>query len=405
MLSDGFLVHVGRKDLMVKIRGFRVEISEVERTLLSHPQISEAAVAVWEREPEDKSLVAYVVAKDKVGLDVEELRKFLASKLSDYMIPGVFMFIDALPIANGKLDRRALPKPGYGRPQMKLAYVAASNPSEQELVDIWQDVLTIHPIMAAKQAATIDHITGGRFALNVVTGWHRSEIEMFGAPLLDHEVRYGLAVEWLEVIKRLWTEDDEFDFDGKYFQIKKGYLAPKPVQRPFPAVMNAGSSETGRHYAAKYCDVAFVNINRGDLDASKAVIAGYRKLAREEYGRDLQIWGHGYLVQGETEQEAKDYFDEYVHQKGDWVAATNLVETMGLNTPRPPELLKALKMHFIGGWGGYPLIGSKEQIVDGFARLSHIGLDGVVVSWPRYIDDMRWFQREIHPLLQQAGLR
>ena len=63
----------------------------------SHPQISEAAIAVWEREPEDKSLVAYIVAKDKVGLDVEELRKFLELKLSDYMIPGVFMFIDSLP--------------------------------------------------------------------------------------------------------------------------------------------------------------------------------------------------------------------------------------------------------------------------------------------------------------------
>jgi alkanesulfonate monooxygenase SsuD/methylene tetrahydromethanopterin reductase-like flavin-dependent oxidoreductase (luciferase family) len=267
-------------------------------------------------------------------------------------------------------------------------------------------VSTIHPVMAAKQAATIDHITGGRFALNVVTGWHRTEIEMFGMPLLDHEVRYDLSVEWLAVIKRLWTEEDEFDFDGKYFQIKKGYLEPKPIQRPFPAVMNAGFSETGRHYAAKYCDVAFVNVNRGgDFDASKALIAGYRKLAREEYGRDLQIWGHCYVVQGETEQEAKDYFDEYVHQKGDWEAATNLIETMGLNTPRPPDMLKAMKMHFIGGWGGFPLIGSDEQIVDGFARLSRMGLDGVVMSCPRYISDMRRFQTKVHPLMQQAGLR
>jgi dimethylsulfone monooxygenase len=266
-------------------------------------------------------------------------------------------------------------------------------------------VLTIHPIMAAKQATTIDHITGGRFALNIVTGWHRSEIEMFGVPLLDHDSRYELSVEWLEVVKRLWTEDEEFDFDGKYFQIKKAYLAPKPVQKPFPAVMNAGHSETGRRYAAKYCDMAFVNINRDDFDTSKAVIAGYRKLAREEYGRELQIWASSYIVQGETEKEARDYFDEYVHQKGDWVAATNLVETLGLTGSRPPEMLRAMKMHFIGGWGGYPLIGSREQIVDGFELLSTMGLDGVVLSWPRYIDDMRWFQREIHPLMQQAGLR
>jgi acyl carrier protein len=123
-----------------------VEISEVERTLLSHPQISEAAVAVWEREPEDKSLVAYVVAKDKVGLDVEELRKFLASKLSDNMIPGVFMFMDSLPFVNGKLDRKALPKPGNVRPQLTQAYVPPSNPTEQRLVRVWEEVLAVHPI-------------------------------------------------------------------------------------------------------------------------------------------------------------------------------------------------------------------------------------------------------------------
>jgi alkanesulfonate monooxygenase SsuD/methylene tetrahydromethanopterin reductase-like flavin-dependent oxidoreductase (luciferase family) len=266
-------------------------------------------------------------------------------------------------------------------------------------------VLTIHPIMAAKQAATIDHITGGRFALNIVTGWHRAEIEMFGIPLLDHEVRYELSVEWLDVVKRLWIEEDEFDYDGKYFQLKKAFLAPKPIQKPFPAVMNAGHSETGRRYAAKYCDMAFVNINRDDAEASKAVISAYRKLARDEYGRELQVWASSYVVQGETEQEARDYFDEYVHQKGDWVAATNLVESLGLTGSRSPEMLNAMKAHFIGGWGGYPLIGSREQIVNGFERLSAMGLDGVVLSWPRYIEDMRWFQREIHPLMKQAGLR
>ena len=266
-------------------------------------------------------------------------------------------------------------------------------------------VLTVHPLMAAKQATTIDHITRGRFALNVVTGWHRPEMEMFGAPLLDHDVRYGLAVEWLEVIKRLWTAEEEFDHEGKHFKITKGYLKPKPIQRPFPPVMNAGSSETGRHYAAKYCDIAFVNTNRGDFDSRKALVDNYRRLAREEYGRELQIWSHAYIVQGETEKEAQEYFDEYVHQKGDWEAATNLIETMGLNTPRPPEQLKAMKMHFIAGWGGYPLVGTREQIVDGLATMSRFGLDGVVVSWPRYIEDMQQFQRTTLPLLQQAGLR
>ncbi len=267
-------------------------------------------------------------------------------------------------------------------------------------------VLTVHPIMAAKQATTIDHITGGRFALNVVTGWHRPEMEMFGAEMLDHDDRYALAVEWLEIIQRLWTAEEEFDYDGKHFKVAKGYLEPKPLQKPFPPVMNAGSSETGRDYAAKYCDIAFVNTNRGNFESNKALIESYRKHARQEYGRELQIWSTSYIVQGETEQEAKDYLDEYIHRKGDWEAATNLIETMGLNSQgRSPELLRSMKTHFIGGWGGYPLVGTKEQVVDGLTMLSNLGLDGVVVSWPRYIEDMRNFQRVTLPLLKQAGLR
>ena len=68
--------------------------------------------------------------------------------------------------------------------------------------------------MAAKQATTIDHVTGGRFALNIVTGWNRPEIEMFGSPMMEHNDRYECAAEWLHIIKQLWTRDEPFDFEG-----------------------------------------------------------------------------------------------------------------------------------------------------------------------------------------------
>src|ERR1700688_801203 len=89
---------------------------------------------------------------------------------------------------------------------------------------------TVHPIMAAKQCTTIDHITGGRFTLNVVTGWHKPEIEMFGIPLLEHDKRYDMAAEWIEIIKRLWTSEGEFDFDGKFYNVKGAIMAPKPLR-------------------------------------------------------------------------------------------------------------------------------------------------------------------------------
>ena len=159
--------------------------------------------------------------------------------------------------------------------------------------------------MAAKQATTIDHVTGGRFALNIVTGWNRPEIEMFGSPLMEHNDRYDCAVEWLDIMKQLWTREEPFDFEGSFYKIKKGYLQPKPIQRPFPAVMNAGGSDRGQHFAAKHCDMVYVVFGSHDFDDCKAKVDAYRELARKEYGREIQVWSYAYVVQGETEKEAQ----------------------------------------------------------------------------------------------------
>ncbi|MGH7033759.1 MAG: LLM class flavin-dependent oxidoreductase, partial [Stellaceae bacterium] len=117
-------------------------------------------------------------------------------------------------------------------------------------------VPTVHPVMAAKQAATVDHISGGRFALNIVCGWFAPELEMFGASIMEHDTRYDYAAEWIEIIKLLWTREEEFDYEGRFLRVTKGFSMPKPVQKPFPPLMNAGSSGKGQHFAAKYADMA-----------------------------------------------------------------------------------------------------------------------------------------------------
>lgn len=265
---------------------------------------------------------------------------------------------------------------------------------------------TIHPVMAAKQGVTIDHITGGRFALNIVAGWYAAEMEMFGVPLLDHDSRYEMAAEWIEIVRRLWTEEREFDYDGRYYQIKKGYMQPKPLQKPFPVLMNAGGSEKGRHYAARYCDLAFVALGTDDPSGAASKIRSYRELARKDYARDINIWSYAYVVQADTQREAEQYFDYCVNRCGDWEAAKNLAGILGMNErTMSPDDLSAAMAHLIAGWGGYPLIGTKEAIVEGLLKLSRMGLDGVLLSWPRYIDDMRRFQQETLPLLKQSGLR
>jgi dimethylsulfone monooxygenase len=267
-------------------------------------------------------------------------------------------------------------------------------------------VPTMHPVMAAKQGATIDHISGGRFTLNVVTGWYRPEIEMFGAPLMEHDTRYDMAVEWIEIIKRLWTSEKEFDFEGKFYKVKGAILAPKPIQKPYPAVMSAGVSPKGRQFAAHHADVNFVNLDAHDFDGIRARVAASRKTAWDECKREIQVWTNAYIFQGETEAEARAFYKECVFDKGDWEGVENLVNTMGLNSLSiPAPILQTLKEHFIAGWAGYPLIGTKAQVVDGLAMLQRAGFDGIVLTWPRYIEGMRQFKDETFPLVQQAGLR
>jgi alkanesulfonate monooxygenase SsuD/methylene tetrahydromethanopterin reductase-like flavin-dependent oxidoreductase (luciferase family) len=263
-----------------------------------------------------------------------------------------------------------------------------------------------HPLTAAKQSAVIDHITNGRFTLNIVTGWNKPEIDMFGATMREHDERYDCAEEWLQIVKRLWTEDEEFDFDGRFYQIKKGYLQPKPIQKPFPAIMNAGGSDRGKHFATKYCDMVYLALKSRDFDVCKAQVESYRAMAKQEYGRDIAIWSLAYCVQAETEKEARDFHDYYVHKLGDWEAVENVVQTMEINAKTfPPGALAQLKEAFVAGWSGYPLIGTKEHIVDGLKMLSAMGLDGVLLSWPRYQAGMREFMEQTYPLVRQAGLR
>jgi amino acid adenylation domain-containing protein len=142
ILPDGCLVYLGRKDLRVKVRGYGVELGEIERTLLAHPGVKEAAVVAWDRERGEKYLVAYVVPQQEPIVTIKELRDVLKKELPDYMIPSTFMILDALPLTpGGKVDRRALPDPGRSRPELDSLFVAPRTQLEEELSQIWAEVL------------------------------------------------------------------------------------------------------------------------------------------------------------------------------------------------------------------------------------------------------------------------
>jgi len=145
--ADGTLEFVGRLDFQVKLRGFRIELPEVEGALGQHVHVAQAVAVVREDHPGDKRLVAYVVPKNSTRLDLSGLRRFLRSKLPEYMMPSAFVVLDTLPLnPNGKLDRSALPVPGSERPDLAESFVAPRTPLEESLAGIWADVLRVERV-------------------------------------------------------------------------------------------------------------------------------------------------------------------------------------------------------------------------------------------------------------------
>jgi amino acid adenylation domain-containing protein len=146
-LSDGCLVHLGRKDLQVKVRGQRIEVAEVEGALLGLNGVHEAVVMTREARPGDHRLVAYLAAPRSPRPSITTLRHALAATLPEFMIPSVFVWLDALPrLPGGKVDRRALPPPDLARPALATPFVAPRTPVEDQLAMLWAEVLGLEQV-------------------------------------------------------------------------------------------------------------------------------------------------------------------------------------------------------------------------------------------------------------------
>ncbi len=145
-LPDGHIEYLGRIDYQVKLRGFRIELGEIETALLQHPGVKEAVIIIREDTPNENSLVGYIVAE--TGEDslqvISQLRRFLKQQLPEFMVPTIIMALEAMPLTpNGKVDRKALPEPDASRPELEANYVAPRTSIEQEIADIWTQVLNL----------------------------------------------------------------------------------------------------------------------------------------------------------------------------------------------------------------------------------------------------------------------
>ena len=146
-LPDGCLVHMGRKDHQVKVRGQRIEVAEIEEVLRNLDAVRETVVMPWKGPDGEQHLVAYFVTNAEQTLSISALRRELGKKLPGYMVPAYFVQLTEFTrAAGGKINRGALPPPGRLRPALCVAPVAPRNPIEEKLAQLWTEALGLDAV-------------------------------------------------------------------------------------------------------------------------------------------------------------------------------------------------------------------------------------------------------------------
>jgi FMNH2-dependent dimethyl sulfone monooxygenase len=261
-----------------------------------------------------------------------------------------------------------------------------------------------HPLHLAKFAASLDHMSRGRWGLNVVTGYKRSEYEMFGLEPIEHDLRYAMADEFSTLMQRLWRADENVTVEGRWWRIRNGFVAPKPVHGSV-IMVNAASSGAGLEYAARHSDLIFVtspagaNLDRA-CEALPAHNARIKALARA-HGREVKTIINPHVICRETEKEAWAQHGAILEHQ-DPVAADNFHATFAGGDQA--SWRAATRDDWVIG-GNVHVVGSPEQVVDGLARLHAAGCDGVQVNFYDYLPDLELFGARVLPLMKQAGLR
>jgi alkanesulfonate monooxygenase SsuD/methylene tetrahydromethanopterin reductase-like flavin-dependent oxidoreductase (luciferase family) len=260
-----------------------------------------------------------------------------------------------------------------------------------------------HPVAVAKQIATMDQIGHGRAGLNIVCGWNKPEYDAFGVALpKDHVTRYRYGQEWFDIIRKLWAEEAPFDWKGEFFNLEKVYGNPKPLRGNVP-IINAAGSEEGRKFATRNANFLFTPAI--DLEVSKAEIISLRDQAKA-LGRAVEMLTFTYAVCRPTRKEAEDYHQYYSQDNADWVAVDRIIELMFEHAQSfPVTMLKLLRDRFSAGHGGYPLVGTPDDVADGIERLALTGFGGATLAFVDYVKEFPYFRDEVLPRLERKGLR
>jgi FMNH2-dependent dimethyl sulfone monooxygenase len=261
----------------------------------------------------------------------------------------------------------------------------------------------INPVFAAKQVVTADHVGRGRFGLNVVSGWNKTEFSMFGVGLREHDQRYEYTSEWLDVVKRIWSESKPFDFNGQFFKLKGVVGSPKPYFGDRPLLMSAGSSPAGRSFAANHADCLFMHLV--DEDTLAQEISTLRQFAAQRGRPSMGIYSSGHVVCRQTQKEAEDYYEYYAVEKADFRSVETLMKTRAEGRSLSPGKAAYNKRLLAGGIGTFGIVGSPDFVAEKFRKLSDAGLDGMAFGLVNYLDELPFFAAEVLPRMERLGVR
>jgi len=253
-----------------------------------------------------------------------------------------------------------------------------------------------HPVVTAKMGSTLDHISRGRWGLNVVSGWSEREFGMMGIEVIPHAERYRRTAAYIEILKGLWTsEPGTFSYDSPWYQIRDGEVLPQPVQRPHPVIANAGNSEDAREMTARLCDWAFMAV---DSIAGGAAMAADFKGRAARYQRTVGCAVYPYVLWRETAAEAEA-------ERGRIIAAMDRVATenwaRGLFAQSGSFDPSQFPLEAIAfGAGALPVVGNATDVIRQIKQLYDGGIDAILMVFESYYDDLARFEREIMPGLR-----
>lgn len=256
---------------------------------------------------------------------------------------------------------------------------------------------TFHtPALLAKQAANIDHLSGGRITLNVVSSWWAEEAKMYGVHFEQHDDRYARTSEWLDIVDGLWREP-RFSFAGKYYSVANTVLEPKPLSRPRPCLYAGGESEAAKELIATKCDAYLMHGDPPERVGAK--IADMRARRARHNLPPLKFGVAGYAIVRETEREAQAELARITDVQASaagfanyqqWLAGTQLEQAMSI---------QEYSVSNRGLRSG--LVGTPEHVQEQLDRFSDVGVDLVLLQMSPQLEEMERFSSLV---MQGTGL-